>query len=109
MSRSWAGGSGRVAANSSPAIIHTRPTLDSLRNRIVPRHRFLQHVRGDPGVPFPLGHLKCCDKQFATEVASATLAEYMEFREQLLAQASDASGGSTTADGAARLTAGNRA
>eukprot|EP00887_Chlorella_sp_A99_P006820 scaffold2.g6820.t1 len=68
----------------------------SLHNRIIARHRFLLHARaaaaaaaGEPPPPlppFPLGHLKCTDKQFAVEVAGSSLAEYLSFREELLAE-----------------------
>jgi len=59
----------------------------SLTNRIVARHRYLQHLRGEEcPMPFPLGHLKMADKKFAQEVAGTSLAEFEAFRDQIIAE-----------------------
>jgi len=71
----------------------------SLANRIVARHRYLQQLRGgEAPMPFPLGHFKLSDKEFAIKVAGTSLQEYEAFKEKLEAEQAVAAEAATSSE-----------
>ncbi|KAK9819840.1 hypothetical protein WJX72_003114 [[Myrmecia] bisecta] len=55
----------------------------SLAQRIIPRHRYLETVRGRAITKFPLNHLKCSNAIFAEKVAGTNLMHFEAFRLQM--------------------------